>query len=859
MRQIFTTLLISLAFGAILQAQPKFIISDAQANTGETVSIDFTVEDFTSIIGLQFSINWDQTVLTFESVSNINTSVAFLNESAFNPFPEDGNLIVQWFDQNIQGQSLPNGTVLFTMNFTVIGTDGSSTQIIISDAPRAIEVIDVNVASIGLTSEGGNVTIGEGGTPPVGLAVTSGSVEAGQQVCVQVEVSNFNNISGMQFSMNWDPALLTFAEVTNFNLQGMSIETFTLDDVANGNIRMQWLSPSGIGISQPNGTAIFDICFNAIGANGSSAAVSITNSPTPIEVADNDNNPLPTNVSNGLITITSGMTGGGDCDVEGFAMILPTIQAENGTNVCINITVKDFVDMLSFSGTIVYDQTVLANPEATAELSGVLFNLTQSSLGTIPFLWTDAAVSGVTLDDNSSIGQICFDVIGADGAATNLQFTDDVTGREASNLGGAIPFGQCDGAFTVGMMVVNNPTIMAETVEPTCEDSNGSIDVTVTGVEGTIRFQWSQAGVIIASSEDLNNLGPGTYDVTVFDESNTAILMQSYTLMATVPGINGSITDVDDNTAGAIDITVTGGAGGNVYMWSNGATTEDLSGLTAGMYTVTVVDASGCEAEATFTVEDNSSMGGMLSVSLDPSDYNGVGVSCFGEQDGTLTANVLNGVEPLTFAWSNGETTQSITGLAAGVYTVTVTSGDGSTASAEFTLTEPEQIEIDIEVTESTNDNGTANAMVSGGTPPYSYLWNDGNPGSTVAFISGLAEGSYTVIVTDENNCTVSESALVPGPFECFSTANGVITPNNDGLNEFLVIGCAEDVENELEIYNRYGELVFTATNYVNDWGGTDLAGSPLPDGGYFYVLRTMRAGETELFKGSVSLLRTLK
>ncbi|MBS1582814.1 MAG: SBBP repeat-containing protein, partial [Bacteroidetes bacterium] len=134
-------------------------------------------------------------------------------------------------------------------------------------------------------------------------------------------------------------------------------------------------------------------------------------------------------------------------------------------------------------------------------------------------------------------------------------------------------------------------------------------------------------------------------------------------------------------------------------------------------------------------------------------------VSCNGFGDGTITA-ICDGVAPFSYAWSNGQTTQTATGLAPGDHTVTVTDHNGCTATGTFTMTQPAVLGGTTGTTPATcgNANGTASVSVSGGTTPYTYLWSEG---STTAAISDLAGGSYSVTVTDGHGCILQRNAAV--------------------------------------------------------------------------------------------------
>ncbi|NDC07664.1 MAG: hypothetical protein EBZ86_10190 [Synechococcaceae bacterium WB9_2_069] len=183
---------------------------------------------------------------------------------------------------------------------------------------------------------------------------------------------------------------------------------------------------------------------------------------------------------------------------------------------------------------------------------------------------------------------------------------------------------------------------------------------------------------------------------------------------------------------GAIDLTVAGGIAPYIFTWSNGASTEDLSSLTAGNYSVSVTDFNGCTANANVTITQPT----LLTTSASSTN-----VTCNGLNNGTATVTAAGGTAPYTYLWNSGATTPSITNLAPGNYSVTVTDANGCSANANVTITQPILLTANAS---STNlacngiNNGTATVTAAGGTASYNYLWNTG---ATTPSITNLAPG----------------------------------------------------------------------------------------------------------------------
>lgn len=281
-------------------------------------------------------------------------------------------------------------------------------------------------------------------------------------------------------------------------------------------------------------------------------------------------------------------------------------------------------------------------------------------------------------------------------------------------------------------------------------EASGSVDLTVSGGNPGYTYSWSNG----ATTEDLTNVAAGTYTVTVTDQSGSTASISATVNEPTALMASTSSTDVGCNGGndGSATVNASGGTPPYSYAWSDGQTTQTATGLAAGTYSVVVTDANGCTTAAYATVDEPDA----LTVSTVSSD-----VSCNGGSDGSASAIPAGGTAPYSYSWSNGFNSYYNQGLAAGNYTVTITDANGCTASASVTINEPTAVTVTANATDETCPNqndGTASASASGGTPAYTYSWSNGATGANV---SGLAPGSYTVTATDANGCTGSASVSV--------------------------------------------------------------------------------------------------
>ncbi len=312
--------------------------------------------------------------------------------------------------------------------------------------------------------------------------------------------------------------------------------------------------------------------------------------------------------------------------------------------------------------------------------------------------------------------------------------------------------------------------------------SNGTASVSGTGGIPGYTYLWSTG----QTTATISGLSAATYTVTVTDANGCTAVLQ--VVVSQPSAVSPNLSKVSPTCFGAANgsatASPTGGTPGYTYLWSNGQTTATISGLINSTYTVTVTDANGCTAVASILVNQPA----MLSVTTSRTN-----VTCNGAANGTATANPAGGNPPYTFLWSNGQTTQTITGLGPGIYSVTVNDINGcGPVSANAVISQPAQINIsfsNVNVTCFGGANGSSTATASGSVAPYTYLWSNGQTGQTA---TGLSAGTYTVTVTNANGCTRALSTVITQPaavvpvlsssnVSCFGGANGTATASGSG------------------------------------------------------------------------------
>ncbi|MBF26066.1 MAG: hypothetical protein CMP49_06115, partial [Flavobacteriales bacterium] len=319
-------------------------------------------------------------------------------------------------------------------------------------------------------------------------------------------------------------------------------------------------------------------------------------------------------------------------------------------------------------------------------------------------------------------------------------------------------------------------------------DLTGSIDLTVTGGSGNYIYSWTNG----ETTQDLIDISAGTYTVTVTDDSDSDceaiesfILNEPEELVITLDEDNTFIDllcNGDNN--GNIDIFITGGSPPYSFIWSNGATTQNIGDLVAGSYSVTVTDLNNCVVSEEWSVTEPN----QINILLDENNSL-VDLLCYGDNNGNIDILLEGGTPPYSFSWSTGEITQNISGLEAGEYSVSITDVNNcETVTETFAIIQPDELILEsVSLTDSLdcyNDtDGFIDLIVGGGVPPYSFIWSNG---ATTQSISELDAGFYTVTITDSNNCSpIIADFLIEEPDEL------IISFNED--NSFIDLLCYGD------------------------------------------------------------------
>lgn len=317
----------------------------------------------------------------------------------------------------------------------------------------------------------------------------------------------------------------------------------------------------------------------------------------------------------------------------------------------------------------------------------------------------------------------------------------------------------CGGPFTdtvsYQIEILDVQTINLQ--NPTCFGYyDGFVNVNVTGSLGGETYSWAPAPAIGNGTANISALNAGVYNLTVTPAGMGLPAVYSVTL--TEPsGMSLTTSSNDPSTCaatdGSVNLMVAGGASPYSYQWSNNATSQSISNLAAGTFTATVTDDNGCTLTAgPISIEGSTD----LVLELDSL----VNISCHAGTDGAIYISVDSGIPPYNYQWSNASTAEDPTGLAVGTYELTVTDAASCTLTlGALSLTEPSPIAV---TASSSNAScaiadGSVDITTSGGTAPYSYLWDNGQPTED---LDSVVTGDYQLTITDANGCS-----FLDGPF----------------------------------------------------------------------------------------------
>ncbi len=354
-----------------------------------------------------------------------------------------------------------------------------------------------------------------------------------------------------------------------------------------------------------------------------------------------------------------------------------------------------------------------------------------------------------------------------------------------------------NGCVAIDSAIIGQPAVFAfqfSRQDATCGNSDGYAIAAASGGTPPYTFSWH----VGLTGDTLTGLAKGHYGVTLTDSLGCMATDSAGILEAGAPELAiGNLQHVSCHGAadGMIDADITGGTAPFNYSWSTGASTQDISGVPAGPYQLTVIDSANCTDQlATAILQPDS-----LELAVATTD-----VSCHGGTDGRIDLTVTGGSFPYVYSWSTGDTIQDLDSIPSASYNVEVSDSQHCTQSDTSFVGQPPALTVSA----NADSAGNASATVGGGRPPYQYLWSNNALGPQV---TGLTTGSYTVTVTDSNGCQAVDSLDVfvhTSISGRFSTPAWRLFPNPVREQLHLEWWVDDPQALQIEIFSMLGERV---------------------------------------------------
>ena len=347
--------------------------------------------------------------------------------------------------------------------------------------------------------------------------------------------------------------------------------------------------------------------------------------------------------------------------------------------------------------------------------------------------------------------------------STVVSFTSNLAFREVDDVR-FTPGSSCSSILALEFLTIASPTApcngpalsVTSSSNVLCNGQSTGSATMVATVGSGFTYTWSPSGGNAASA---TGLSAGIY--TLSSKNSTCTNISTKTVQITQPTALATSTAVTNVTCngginGVGTITASGGAGGYTYLWSNAATTSVIAGMLAGVYTATVTDANTCKSSKNVTIAQPSAIGTATGYT---------NVYCNGGSNGSATIAASGGTSPYTYTWSTASTSSVTTGLTAGSYMVRVIDANNcSSVTRTVNISQPPALVSSTAVTNAlcNGAQGSATVTASGGVgATYSYTWSSG---PTTSVEPTLLAGTYTVRVTDANNCTNTASVTITQP-----------------------------------------------------------------------------------------------
>ena len=586
------------------------------------------------------------------------------------------------------------------------------------------------------------------------------------------------------FLIAWNDAPTNTTTETATGLSGgtYTVSVFSLTNGCTAQESVTIFEPQGMTLdmsSTPAGCAGASTGSATVTASGGSSGYTYSWDTNPVQVGATASD-IPAGTYTVIVTDANGCTNSNSVMVGDAAAMSVTID---GVDVACNGGDTGSATANGSGGTNVYTYSWNTNPvQVTQTAVGLTANdyiviITDENgcTATETITIEEAPALGLTtssVDASCSGSEDGSATVTVNGGATPYSYSWNTVPVIMTQTASDIPMGTytvivtdnngCTGEATVMVDEPEGVTVTTGFVDALCNGSeDGEASVSTSGGTPPFTYVWSTSPV--QNDPTATDLPAGTYTVTIEDANDCQVIETITVGQPTAISLVESGVDAlcNGSAGGEASVVASGGTAPYDYEWDDALTqtTATATDLDAGTYTVIVTDANDCTETVSVVIDEPSA------ITLAES---GVDALCNGAEDGEVSVVASGGTTPYEYLWDDNtaQTTATAIDLGAGTYTVIVTDANDCTETVSVIISEPTPVSITTDGTNpdcSNSGDGEASVTASGGTGPYEYLWDDGST-QTTATATDLDAGTYTVIVTDDNGCTISESVTLEAP-----------------------------------------------------------------------------------------------
>ncbi len=568
---------------------------------------------------------------------------------------------------------------------------------------------------------------------------------------VDVKANSFSDVLGFQMYLKWDSTVMVKNSITYSNPELMGI-SFGNGELGANILSSNWFTNNGVGKTFSDGTVLFTVKYDYTGEPCDETTLDLTDPDqyrkSLITYGYDEDNEYPLNSNESTITIPGDDCdgGGGGGNNVGVGLLIDDVIASSGTEVCIPIRVDSFNNISALQFSVCYDHNFMSfvgesNNFALAQGANVTTFVTGDSI----YKYLMVSDTPLNLDDDSTLIELCFLINGENGDVSCLDFCDALVLEVTDQDGNILPHYTDGGCVTVGD-VDNAVKFIASNEKP---DKNSTVCVDIT-------------------SENFTNIESFQFIVEWDPEVMTWKGLGDVNNISITEGNSGNIVLVDGLFDGKKRLKIAWNSALGKTIADGGTLFQLCFDVVGDCNAKTSVDIIGDPPSFAIEVTSNDvilphiEVSGSVEVKCDITitQWNVENVTCNGGADGKIYITISGNPADYKFQWKNDQgviisSTQNLIGVPAGTYTVTVIDKNDSNISysQNFTITEPDPLSVDGTITNvSCSSQGSITLVVSGETNPYKYTWSQASIGDNPV-ASDLDAGTYTVTVTDVNNC----------------------------------------------------------------------------------------------------------